>query len=525
MRIFTNQKKSPKGSVSASDLTTAQVFLGYPEAEAEVVDTAKIRLADVFDDYFDVLRELDGPKFIISGRKGSGKSAIGEYIGIRSAQSKEGSLFVEYVRQQDINYEKLLQAAQEIGADAEATAILEWLILVRFCQSLIGNEALKSKLPLKDLEKFFERNRGFVSLGAIDIKQITTTDAGQVSVGLFTKAMFSILSRKLEFKGGRAPFYKLIPHLRDAVFSLLSDRAVIENQAEYILIFDDLDIGLSTSNTGAMTQLAALIRLCKTYNYNFSNKKANAKIVVLLREDVVTELAQNDADMGKSMQSYCIRLSWYGPRVFGLDENNALIKRFIAKRISVCMKKYDVAIDNVSSAWDCLIYKGDAWGDKTSFKYVMDFTLYRPRDLILFFSEIDKLDFKLPLNRDEVDSVLAKNYSMRLVNEWSNELLFVMSRNDIEIAISILRSFALRNMIPFRLHEFTRAAGGRLEAEPDVVLKRLFEYGLIGEIDNRERLFFTYREDPLNPISFQRDATFAFQKGLLAYCNSAYSGR
>jgi hypothetical protein len=65
---------------SGQDNTTSDFFIGTPEAEGETTSNSKMKLAEIFGDYLNVFPELDSEKFIITGRKGSGKSAIAEYI-------------------------------------------------------------------------------------------------------------------------------------------------------------------------------------------------------------------------------------------------------------------------------------------------------------------------------------------------------------------------------------------------------------------------------------------------------------
>ena len=54
----------------------SKVFLGSPEAEAEATSNSRMPLTEVYEDFHDLLEGLSGEKFIIVGRKGSGKSGI-----------------------------------------------------------------------------------------------------------------------------------------------------------------------------------------------------------------------------------------------------------------------------------------------------------------------------------------------------------------------------------------------------------------------------------------------------------------
>ena len=85
-------KKVNKGDVCKP--TTENFFIGSPEAESEATSTP-ITLDQFFEDYLDIFSQLNNEKFIVLGRKGSGKSAIGEHM-FALAQG-EPNLFCKFI--------------------------------------------------------------------------------------------------------------------------------------------------------------------------------------------------------------------------------------------------------------------------------------------------------------------------------------------------------------------------------------------------------------------------------------------
>ena len=61
------------------------LYFGAPEAEAESLPNSRVFLSDVYEDHHDLHTELASEKFIVVGRKGSGKSAFAEYTYLLSA--------------------------------------------------------------------------------------------------------------------------------------------------------------------------------------------------------------------------------------------------------------------------------------------------------------------------------------------------------------------------------------------------------------------------------------------------------
>ena len=73
--------------------TTKGLYLGTPEAEGEIRKGQC--LLDFFEDYMNVLGDITIEKFIISGRKGAGKSAIVKYL--RDNCSEDNEMYSETV--------------------------------------------------------------------------------------------------------------------------------------------------------------------------------------------------------------------------------------------------------------------------------------------------------------------------------------------------------------------------------------------------------------------------------------------
>ncbi len=106
--------KFVKNNVPPQAFNTSNFFLGAPEAEAESNANSRMRLGEAFEDYLEVLPNLSHEKFIITGRKGSGKSAIAEYIYLQC--EADPMYFAEFVRKSDLNLEQVSQITHEFNS-------------------------------------------------------------------------------------------------------------------------------------------------------------------------------------------------------------------------------------------------------------------------------------------------------------------------------------------------------------------------------------------------------------------------
>ena len=110
----------------ARNTKNRNLYLGSPEAEAEALDTSRVRLTEVYEDWHDLFSQLSHEKFIVIGRKGSGKSAFAQFA---QAKSKDmANLFIDFVKQNRINLEELVQIGHEEGHEFEKESIFKWLI-------------------------------------------------------------------------------------------------------------------------------------------------------------------------------------------------------------------------------------------------------------------------------------------------------------------------------------------------------------------------------------------------------------
>ena len=89
-------------SITKTIKTTEGFYFGKSESEGE--SSYKKSSNTLFDDYLDILPKIGDGCFIITGRKGSRKSAIAKYI--KDNATFEDSMFCEIVISDAINLKK-----------------------------------------------------------------------------------------------------------------------------------------------------------------------------------------------------------------------------------------------------------------------------------------------------------------------------------------------------------------------------------------------------------------------------------
>jgi hypothetical protein len=471
------------------EITTKNFNIGLPEAEREANSNSRVKLIDVFQDFLEVFPELEEGNFIITGQKGSGKSAIGQIL--YQTSKDEPNSFCEYIQKSDIDLEKIVQFSENSDYVIQKEILFKWIILTRILRMITTNYALKDLKEVKIIKHFLVKNSGFVDIDKYEIKEILKTSGFEIAIEKLLHFFRFKAKDELILKGAKAPFYKLIPHLEFIVKSILTSHRDKTQGNSYKIIFDDLDIDFKANKDTHVDTLLNLVRIAKHYNNNlFSDNNIDAKVIVLLREDISNVLIKKSADMAKVFTSYSTSLKWFDFDLYKRDENLIPLKQFIDNRIENALK--NSKIEFKGNPWDFLIQDLEMYNE-SSFKYVIDHTFHTPRDLLLFMFDIHKYQFKIPLNDRDIYTLIGK-YSIKAKQEIENALSIHYSYSEIESIFSVLKQ--LSKMNSFSKSEFEiELYNHSQEINALKTMEYLFDYSLIGNKNNYGNMvYFKHRQ-------------------------------
>ena len=117
--------------------TTEGFYIGAAEAECEA-NNPRTPLTDVFEDYLDVMTQINNEAFIVTGRKGSGKTAIGEYM--YSIAEDNANLFATFIKKTDVDIEKIVHLGLETGNVIQQELLFKWIILTQLVKLIVKNQ-------------------------------------------------------------------------------------------------------------------------------------------------------------------------------------------------------------------------------------------------------------------------------------------------------------------------------------------------------------------------------------------------
>ena len=490
-------------------VTTKGFCIGIPEAEAEAT-TASIKLDTFFVDYLDVLKQLNNEKFIVLGRKGTGKSAIGEHI--LSLAKNEANIFCDFIKKEDVDIEKIVQIGKEEGVFIERGLLYKWIVLTKFVALFAENQSLACIKGMNHLSDFIKKSRGFINIKNYEVKEIIHQYGLSVNIEYFKRYLGASGNANKQYKYEKAEFYKLIPDLEKVVTDILKADSV--NQ--YVLMFDDLDIGLNLNNQESVDTLTELIRTIKYYNNDvFARNSIESKIIIFLRTDIQKHLIYS-ADMPKIFSSYSTELRWYED-IFRNNETKLLLRKFINKRISVNFQRNNLVINNLNDPWTSFIDETSFYGSKTGFKHIIDHTFFRPRDLILFFKGIDNLALSLPISSNDVNNILMDRYAREMVTDIKGELSVSYTSNEIESVFDALKNSYGSYRRPFKHETLVSELQSNGLKDTKKIISDLFDYSLIGNYDESGNICFKYRETAGQFVELDTNSSYILHYVLQSY--------
>jgi hypothetical protein len=309
-------------------------------------------------------RVQSGVKTIVLGNRGAGKSAIFQMLARRERTA--GSNVIE-LSPEDYSYELLSAtlAAENAGSWAKHgayAAAWKYLIYVLVMKEVSKKGMRLTKDAGADIYRYIRDNHSTGQLGALSLlvsylKRLEGVKVGPLTAGFRTRELDKLY--KLEEIHGLLPsLSRVLDHRRVAVF------------------VDELDRGWDSSED-AKAFVSGLFQACVSVNALHPNLRVYVSLRRELYDDIpaLYEDAQKHRDLLET-------LNW--------SEESLL--ELIAKRIrhSAQERGYDGEVLQRASdlaCWSGVFAPLPGRGPDSSFRYVIDRTLYRPREIIQFCSE------------------------------------------------------------------------------------------------------------------------------------------
>ncbi len=329
-------------------------------------------LEDVFQSHPAFTDAIDLKKFLILGRKGSGKSSIFRKIISKKAQDffSIGHTFSDYPWHYHVK-----QSLSGVPDSEKYVHSWEYLNLIALSKIILNKD---NSLPcdgdeegmseMIKIEKFILDSYGSKDP---DLTQIFTPHKKlqiKGSLGL----SFSAVNASLDTEGVPMDY---LPSVFQDVNKCLT-RAVIKSlnpSNKYYVCYDELDLGFNPTSPDYKNRIIGLLLAAKKLNIEAKSKGKQLSIIVFLRSDIYDDLKFEDKN--KLTIEYSSRIEW----------NNDSLKDLMSSRFTALLKEASREV----VSWDDVFDETEEMrGHQKKIQHILDRTFLRPRDLIRFCNEI-----------------------------------------------------------------------------------------------------------------------------------------
>lgn len=448
-----------------------------------------------YNNYYDKI--LNPDKFLLLGRKGSGKSILAEYIAKKSTL-KSTSWFCEVISYKEFNLNELKYLRTENISPNEYTEIWHWITLTAIAKKILKDESLSLDDNIGKLREFFEINYGSTQIDNNKLVQITKNNQiqGGILKGLITLGGSHGVSQSYN----TGSYLDFIEDLENNVIEVLGN-----STNKFTIIFDELDDKFKNESMYKAI-IISLIKNTARFNRKLFSQGIDCKIIVLIRTDIFNIL--NDPDLNKIQVDNSVEIDW-GNSVDKYSPLLLMIYNKIRKSLPNMKDKSDTDIYY-------LMFPSNING-RTMEESLLGRTFFRPRDITTYFNLIaeeygnfEKFEWYHFTKKEE-------NYSAYFLREIRNELCGHYDEEIIEQALRLLRQFKKVEFEYAEIDVFYQLNKERLfkTINLDEALAMLFEFGAIGnKWFNEQKARYYYSWNYRKEADIDYDKTFVVHLGL-----------
>lgn len=470
---------------------------GFADAEKEYAREREIFKYSFFDPKKIIDQLLETQKFMIVGRKGVGKTAF--LSRIKYLSNHKDNLYTYSLKLNDFEYSTFSKTSIEKNTMGTQRYKDSWdfLMLLLITKILYENFDHYENEELIELLSFLEEI-GFNNFGLKeykkDVKQLT-----KIKKGFNVKAISASFEKEFGYKPDS--FVEQLSMLNSKILDVITNSYNGHNNV-YILI-DGLDDILRYKKE-QLDILTSLIRSVNYLNDKFYEEGVGFKIILSIREDILDKVT--DPDLNKIKRDGAVRLDW--------SRNIDDLKSIVELRLMYSGISKNEANLFLESLFPSKIRYKKTWD------YILEHTLYKPRDILQFMITCQELFPDDTYIRFGMLKDAMKSYSSDyFINEMKDELSGFSDDEIINILPQIFKSIGSKkfSFAEFKQHFARQYSSSKIEDnELKLLLITLYNSGYLGQLiyvgkQRKASVNFKYR----NPnTTLNLDSTFIIHQGI-----------
>lgn len=423
-------------------------------------------------DYWDKI--VKNNTYFVVGRKGTGKSAI--YNWIKNRES-EKSILISNLSFRSFPFEKLLKLSDDdFSRPNQYQSIWKYIILSEFAKLIVLDQSNTTITEdYKELKAFVNYRFG---KNLNDLHSKITTQTQKTELGLQYRGIGPKTNSEyaVQIGDGFDNISEINIRLEDLVLAYLS-----QSQKSYLIQFDQLDDNytLYVDNKKYFEALISLFKVVYSLNSIINSYNKEAKVIAYLRSDIFYQFSSHDPDSAK-FDYHTFYLNW--AIVNKSDWDNPPLLQLINIRIENSIQELSGKSSFYYIFNNKFIKLRERGKPIEPFRYIMHRTFHRPRDIVQFCIKIQNQANIMNKLDSEVITLAEKEYSSWLIDELKNEISPIIPATD--TLFSFLRTFGTT---PFTTEEFkNKFIQGRhqnIKKSPEALLRYLYDLGIIMNIN------------------------------------------
>lgn len=501
-----------------------QIKIGFAEGEKEANNTNFENLFYTGNKKYEQIMQRH--KFIISGRKGTGKTILTKYF---QRMNNKGRTIVSYSKLNEISLHEYIDIeTPDINEDIRIL-FQEFYIYKQFVMTILDNklsilrffkgeknrfkiikyiEYLFTYKKLKNLYKERYPDGVYKEDEVKTIQKIieASRTATKVNMGISLEGGLNETSEfSKEILHKKKNFAEQNEQLKKLVYKILK-------YIDIIIMIDDLD-EIRIENTEHLIKfLICLTIKVNDINAKLLEKSSKSKCILLLRSDIIEMFSSRSSNIQKILSDSNVELHWFRDRS-GDELSNMIMYKIKKSTTNSSMK--ELSLSEIKNTLFPISNGNDA------FSYISNHTFGRPRDFVNYINTIIN---QYP-NEKKFTTQLAKSveatYSKDFYAELRNELSFSIPR---EIGDEFEQMFRSINKKYFTYQQLlTHYNNNRSEYENiddiDNYLELLYKFGVIGNYQkiNKKNIYsWAYRNGGNH---LDKNKNIVIHPGLYKYLN------
>lgn len=432
--------------------------------------------SEYFFHFSDVSLIEKGLKNYVIGRKGTGKTAIADYLHSRQHHDK----FSRLLSFKNFPFNSLYTFADEdYNRPNQYITIWTYVIYHYICSMMAdnGKVLLSCDFNLKEAFKF--EVKGALSQS---VKNITSRNYELNILGSGVK--FSEETREDRFD-----FVRANEALKEFIFNHIDD-------SDYFIIFDELDedyrdVLNPDRKDGYFELLISLFKAVQNIRAEFSGTAAKIRPVIFLRDDIF-DLCR-DVDKNKWLDR-AVTLKW--------DESQ--LRQMTKHRLSTALHKTGSHV-KPDEAWDAVFsvtktrFGTRGKNSADTFRFMLGRTFLRPRDVVSYIRECAKIALSHDGNKrvsNEIIKDANEGHSAYMRREIIDEVFPVMEdvSEVLDVLAKIRKQLFTRKEFNDRYREYQNQLPeqDRSKISESQVLKILYHFNVIGNATSGGHRVFAY---------------------------------